>query len=115
MRSLTRSTAFLTLLASVALTAQQPAPKPTTAADAPIRDTSYIDAQGTAHVTRLIPIPASLSAEAKQALARSEPDQAPAVPLAQRRSGTDAWALTAATAWSKLCPNQFVEDKVAGV
>jgi acetyl esterase/lipase len=107
--------AFLLLLASAALAAQQPAPKPTTAADAPNRDTSYIDAKGTAHVTRVIPIPASLSAEAKQFLSRGEPDQGPAESLVNRRSRTDAWALTAAAAWSKLCPNQLVEDKIAGV
>jgi len=115
MRSGFRSAAFLALLASAALTAQQPAPQPTTAAEAPNRDTSFIDAQGTAHVTRVIPIPANLSAEAKQVLSRAEPDQAPPEPLAQRRSRTDAWALTAAAAWSKLCPNQLVEDKIAGV
>ena len=81
----------------------------------PNRDTSYIDAQGTAHVTRVVPIPASLSPEAQQLLSRAEPDQGPPEPLAQRRSRTDAWALTAAAAWSKLCPNQLVEDKIAGV
>ena len=46
--------AVLVLFAmSTALIAQQP----TTAADAPNRDTSYIDAQGTAHVTRVVPVP----------------------------------------------------------
>ena len=37
--------------------ASQPAPAPTTAAEAPNRDTSYIDAQGTAHMTRVVPVP----------------------------------------------------------
>jgi len=115
MRLPSRSAAFLVLLAAAVLTAQQPAPKPTTAADAPTRDTSYIDAQGTAHVTRVVPIPASLSDSAKHLLNRAEPDQSSPEPLAQRRSQTDAWAVTAAAAWSKLCPNQLVEDKIAGV
>ena len=115
MRTRSGSAAFLALLASAALAAQQAPLKPTTAAEAPNRDTSYIDAQGTAHVTRVVPIPASLSPEAKQLLSRAEPDQGPPEPLAQRRSRTDAWALTAAAAWSKLCPNQLVEDKIAGV
>ena len=66
MRLPSRSAAFLVLLAAAVLTAQQPAPKPTTAAEAPTRDTSYIDAQGTAHVTRVVPIPASLSDPAKR-------------------------------------------------
>jgi acetyl esterase/lipase len=105
--------ALLLLLASAALAAQQP--QPTTAAQAPTRDTSYIDAQGTAHVTRVVPIPSTLSPEAQAFLHRAEPDQGPPEPLALRRSRTDAWALTAAAAWSKLCPNQLVEDKIAGV
>ncbi len=115
MRTRSGSAAFLALLASAALAAQQAPLKPTTAAEAPNRDTSYIDAQGTAHVTRVVPIPASLSPEAKQLLSRAEPDQGPPEPLAQRRSRTDAWALTAAAAWSKLCPNRLLEDKIAGV
>jgi acetyl esterase/lipase len=105
----------LLLIASAALTAQQPAPHPTTAAEAPTRDTSYIDAQGAAHVTRVVPVPATISVQAQRALSRPEPDQGPPEPLALRRSRTDAWALTAAAAWSKLCPNQLVEDKIAGV
>ena len=60
MRTRSGSAAFLALLASAALAAQQAPLKPTTAAEAPNRDTSYIDAQGTAHVTRVVPIPASL-------------------------------------------------------
>lgn len=115
MHTFSRSAALLALLAVAVLSAQQPAPKPTTAADAPNRDTSYIDAQGTAHISRVVPIPASLSAEAKWFLRRAEPDQAPPEPLAARRTRTDAWAITAAAAWSKLCPNQLVEDKIAGV
>jgi acetyl esterase/lipase len=114
MLSLTRSATLLVLLASAALAAQQPA-QPTTAVQAPDRDTSYIDAQGTAHVTRVVPVPTTISAEAQRSVARAEPDQGPTEPLAQRRSRTDAWAPTAAAAWSKLCPNQLVEDKIAGV
>ncbi|MDR3727302.1 MAG: alpha/beta hydrolase fold domain-containing protein [Terracidiphilus sp.] len=108
-----RPAALLLLLASAALAAQQP--QPTTAAQAPNRDTSYIDAQGTAHVARVVPVPTTISTEAQASLRRAEPDQGPPEPLALRRSRTDAWALTAAAAWSKLCPNQLVEDKIAGV
>src|ERR1035441_7613632 len=90
MRLPSRFAAFLVLLASAVLTAQQPAPNPPPASDAPTRDTSYIDAQGTAHVTRVVPIPAALSAPAKRLLSRAEPDQGPPEPLAQRRAPTDA-------------------------
>ena len=74
--------AFLAALASVVLTAQQPAPQPTTAVEAPNRDTSYIDAQGAAHVTRVVPVPATISPEAQAVLGRAMPDQGPPESLA---------------------------------
>ncbi|MGA2851198.1 MAG: alpha/beta hydrolase fold domain-containing protein, partial [Terracidiphilus sp.] len=111
-----RPAVFLLLLASAAMIAQQPAdPHPTTAAEAPSRDTSYIDAQGTAHVTRVVPVPASLSPQAQLVVGRAEPDQGPPQSLAQRRAGTDAYTARARAAWSRLCPNDLVEDKIAGV
>jgi acetyl esterase/lipase len=80
-----------------------------------MRDTSYIDAQGTAHVTRVVPVPQTISTQAQLVLGRSVPDQAPPQSLAERRSGTDAYTARARAAWTRLCPNQFVEDKIAGV
>jgi hypothetical protein len=53
MNPILRHTSFLVVLASASLAAQQPAPRPTTASEAPTRDTSYIDADGTAHITRV--------------------------------------------------------------
>ena len=111
----TRHAALVVLLASAALAAQQPAPQPTTAAAAPNRDTSYIDAQGTAHVTRVVPLPSTISPEAQMVLGSAVPDQGPPEPLAVRRSHTDAYTASARAAWSALCPNQLVEDKIAGV
>jgi monoterpene epsilon-lactone hydrolase len=111
----TRPTLLLALVASAALAAQQPALQPTTAAQAPNRDSSYIDAQGTAHVTRVVPVPAALSPEAKLALGRPQPDQEPPEPLSLRRTRTDEYTAKAKVAWSRICPNQTVEDKIAGV
>ena len=113
MKLLTHSTTLALLLASATVEAQQP--QPTTAAQAPNRDTSYIDAQGTAHVTRVVPVPETISAEAQRRLSRPEPDQGPPQSLADRRKGTDAYTARARVAWSRLCPNQLVEDKIAGV
>lgn len=101
--------------ASTLLLAQDAALHPTTAAEAPTRDTSYIDAQGTAHVTRVVPVPKTISPEGQTMLARPTPDQEPPEPLSLRRSRTDAWAAGAAKEWSKLCPNEMTEDKIAGV
>ncbi len=101
------------LLSSATLAAQQPAP--TTASQAPNRDTSYIDDQGTAHITRVVPVPQTISPEAQQMLARAVPDQAPPETLAERRTRTDASTEAARLAWTKLCPNHITEDKIAGV
>lgn len=102
------------LMAAMA-SAQQATPKPTTAAEAPNSDTSYIDAQGTAHVTRVVPVPSDLSPQAQKFISRAIPDQGPPEPLAVRRSRTDAWAVRAAAEWSKLCPNNLVNETMAGV
>ncbi len=112
-----RHAAFLLLLAGAALAAQQPAqqPAPTTAAEAPTRDTSYIDENGTAHVTRVVPVPADLSIQSQHFLRRVEPDEGPPQSLADRRRMTDAYTARARVEWSQLCPNQLVEDKIAGV
>ena len=88
---------------------------PTTAEQAPNRDTSYIDADGTVHVTRVVPVPKTVSPEGQRRLSRAEPDQGPPQSLADRRKGTDAYTARARVEWSKLCPNQLVEEKMAGV
>jgi epsilon-lactone hydrolase len=100
-------------LGPVAALGQQPAP--TTAANAPNSDTSYIDAQGTAHVTRVVPVPQTISPEARRSLAQPVPDQGPPESLAQRRAGTDAYTARARVEWSKICPNTIEETKIAGV
>jgi acetyl esterase/lipase len=110
-----RSAALVLLLAATSLAAQQPAPQPTTAAEAPKSDTSYIDAHGTAHITRVVPVPDTISPEAQQVLARSMPDQGPPESLADRRIRTDARTAIERVAWTAICPNQLVEDKIAGV
>jgi len=92
-----------------------PSTQPTTAADAPQRDTSFIDAQGRAHITRIVPVPAYLSRQSQYWLKEPVPDAGPPEPLAQRRASTDAWALTASEAWQKLYPATLKEEKIAGV
>ncbi len=92
--------------------AQQSAP--TTAAQAPNSDTSYIDAQGTAHVTRVVPVPATISPEAQQCWAtpfriRLRRRHSPSV--ARER---DACTAPGARRLEQICPNQIVEDKIAG-
>ena len=115
MSSRVRTVTCAVLLAAPLLIAQQSTPAPTTAADAPNHDTSYIDASGAAHVTRVVPVPQTISPEAQKSLSRPEPDQGPPEPLENRRKMTDAYTARARVAWTRLCPNAIVEDKMAGV
>jgi monoterpene epsilon-lactone hydrolase len=119
MHPMPRHAAFLLLLASAPLVGQQAtqpaATQPTTAAEAPNHDTSFIDADGTAHVTRVVPVPQNLSVQSRYFLSRTMPDQGPPESLADRRKGTDAYTARARVEWTQVCPNQIVEDKVAGV
>jgi monoterpene epsilon-lactone hydrolase len=114
MRTTARSFALMIVGCTTALMAQS-APQPTTAATAATRDSSYIDAQGTAYVTRVMPVPADLSPEARKSLIRRTPDQAPLESLEHRRASTDAWAARARAAWTQLCPNTIAESSIAGV
>jgi epsilon-lactone hydrolase len=97
------------------LAAQQTAKPPTTAADAASRDTSYIDADGTARITRVVPVPQDLSPEGQAFISHRLPDQAPEPSLAERRKGLDAWEERARTEWSKLLPNRIEETTIGGV
>lgn len=105
--------AVLLLLAASLLPAQQL--KPTTSAEAPKTDTSFMDADGTAHVTRVVPVPQTISPEAQRVVGRAEPDQGPPQSLAERRAHTDAYTARARVEWSKLCPNTLVDTTLAGV
>lgn len=87
----------------------------TTAQTAPQSDSSYIDADGTAHITRVVPVPPSLSPEAKKMVARQIPDASKPMPLAERRAGTDAWQTRAGAASKAVYPVNIAEDKIAGV
>jgi acetyl esterase/lipase len=119
MNQMPRHAAYLLLLVSAAVAAQQTAPpaasQPTTAAEAPNRDTSFIDADGTAHVTRVVPVPADLSIQSRHFLSSAMPDEGLPMSLADRRKGTDAYTARARVEWTQVCPNQIVEDKIAGV
>jgi len=81
----------------------------------PQTDTSVIDANGTAHVTRVVPLPENLSAQARAWLGKPVSDAAGHQTLAERRSGTDAWQLRAGMAMKAVYPVNLSESKIAGV
>lgn len=87
----------------------------TTAQTAAQSDTSYIDADGTAHITRVVPVPPSLSPEAKKVVSRQISDASKPMPLAERRTGTDAWQTRAGAASKAVYPASIAEDKIAGI
>src|SRR5580693_802071 len=113
MRPFVRTIVYAGLFVSPLMFAQQR--QPTTAAEAPNRDSSYIDANGTAHITRVVPVPQDLSPEARKFISQSAPDEAPAESLETRRIHTDEWAARANAQWSKLCPNKIENTTLAAV
>jgi monoterpene epsilon-lactone hydrolase len=108
-------TICLSFFAAVMLAAQEPAPKSTTAAEAPNRDTSFIDEHGTAHVTRVVPVPENLSLQARVWLSRAEADQGGPQSLAERRKSTDASSARDRDAWMKICPVTIEDRTIGGV
>ena len=110
--------AILVLPVSAAVaqpSAPKASPQPTTSAEAPTRDTSYIDEKGTAHVTRVVPVPEDLSPEAKKSLSRAVPDQGPPEPLEERRKRTDEYTAHAKEEWLKICPVDIKDQVIEGV
>ena len=87
----------------------------TTAATAPRTNSSYIDAQGTAHVTRVVPVPTTISPEAQAVLGRPATDEDKHTSLADRRAGTDRWQNGAGEVSRRLYPANVKEDRMAGV
>ena len=55
----------------------------------PQTNSSVIDADGTAHITRVVPVPSTISPQAQASLRNNYPDKHQT--LAERRSTTDTW------------------------
>jgi len=83
--------------------------------DAPIADTSRIATDGTAYVTRVVPVPTTVSPEAQKMLARVVSDAPVAQTLEQRRVGTDRWQAGAGEASKRIYPAKVAADTIAGV
>ena len=84
-------------------------------ADRKLTDSSTISPDGTAYVTRVVPVPTTISSEAQKVLARVESDTAVPQTLEQRRIGTDKWQAGAGEASKKLYPVNVATDTIAGV
>lgn len=81
----------------------------------PQTDSSFIDSEGTAHVTRVVPVPTTVSPEARKMLARQISDAAPPQSLAERRAKTDAWQSRVGAEARSIYPVKIEEQTIAGV
>jgi len=81
----------------------------------PQTDTSYVDAQGTAHVTRVVPIPKTVSPEARKYLMKPVFHPGPNATLAENRAATDAMQEHDSAANRALYPVNISSSSIAGV
>jgi monoterpene epsilon-lactone hydrolase len=81
----------------------------------PRLDSSHIDPDGTARVTRVVPVPETVSPEARKSLARVVSDAQGTETLAERRAHTDAWQKGAGEASVAMYPVKVESGAIAGV
>jgi monoterpene epsilon-lactone hydrolase len=85
-------------------------------ADVPKADSSLIAPDGTAYVTRIVPVPATVSPEAQRLLAQPASDAAGAASTVQQdRAGVDRWQTGAGEVSKRLYPAEVATATVAGV
>jgi epsilon-lactone hydrolase len=98
--------AFLFLLTVAAMTQTNPPANP---------DSATFDPDGTAHVTRLVPMPSTVSPEAQKWLKDIEREPPQPKDLAEIRARTDAWRKSQSAEAKKLFPVNVEETTTAGV
>ncbi len=81
----------------------------------PRNNSSFIDSEGTAHVTRVVPVPTTVSQEAQKSLARQASDAPKEETLEERRSKTDEWQNRAGAEFRSLYPVNVEAQVIAGV
>ncbi len=79
------------------------------------QDSATFDPDGTAHVTRVIPMPSTISPEAQKWLAEITQYKSGPETLAERREHTDAWRKKDSAEARKLYPVNIEETTTAGV
>jgi epsilon-lactone hydrolase len=78
-------------------------------------DSSTIAPDGTAFVTRIVPVPATISKEAQMVLARPASDAAVPETLAERRRKTDEWQNRTGKVFQEKYPVSVEEKEISGV
>jgi epsilon-lactone hydrolase len=105
---------IMPLLAGVPPAAAQ-SPPPAPAQSAPQSDSATFDADRTAHITRVVPMPSTVSPEAQDWLdSLTHRSHAPQT-LEQRRASTDEWRKRDSAEALKFYPAKVEESTTAGV
>lgn len=80
----------------------------------PQSNTCTVDADGTAHITRVIPVPDTISPEAQKVISQAGPS-GPELSLAERRARTDAFRKARTEEARKRYPVNVEEKMIGGV
>ncbi len=81
----------------------------------PQTDFTFMDSLGVAHITRVVPLPQTISPEAQEYLARSVTNSSTAATVAERRALTDAAQARDSAANRALYPVDVASSVIAGV
>lgn len=106
---------LLTAVASAPGAIPNAAQLPTTGGTAAHEDSSYIGPNGTAYVTRVVPIPEDISPQARALLARRAPAGRQQLTIDQQRHGTDVWQAGAGKVSLQLYPAHVAGGTIAGI
>src|ERR1700722_7193393 len=79
------------------------------------QDSATFDPDGTAHITRVVPMPPTVSPEAQKWLASLTQKKSAPETLAERRTHTDAWRAQDSAEARRLYPVNVEETTTAGV
>lgn len=79
------------------------------------RDSATFDANGAARITRIVPMPSTISPEAQKWLASLTQKKSGTETLAERRAHTDAWRAKDSAEARKLYPVNIEKKIIAGV
>jgi len=79
------------------------------------QDSATFDPDGTAHITRVVPMPSTISPEAQKWLSSLTRKQSGPETLAERRTRTDVWRAQGSAEARKIYPVNVEETSIAGV
>jgi monoterpene epsilon-lactone hydrolase len=81
----------------------------------PSQDSATFDPDGTTHITRVVPMPSTISPEAQQWLSSLTQEKSGPETLAERRAHTDAWRAQDSAEARRIYPVNVEETSIAGV